>query len=310
MSAPHADDRSSVPPGTARNGHPTATVLDGPSVPQPRPPRATEPEPTVRAAQGPATAAPATAGPGTVELTGPVHDPGPRTPPMPWQAVPPPGPPPGRAPVPSVFPTPPPARPAWRRALGTIGALGTIDTGRIAAVAGSVRERVPHRVAAVAVVVALVLAVVGALTTGAGGPDETGTTRSAQVAAPAAVPADLVADSTPADPAGFGDPAAFSSPSGNIACSIGAGEARCDVTSRDWTAEGCTSDAGLVVGGAAGARTSCDPAPGATGDAVLDYGTHLTRGDLTCVSRRTGVECRDAGTGHGFTVARASYRLY
>ncbi|MEV1294807.1 hypothetical protein [Pseudonocardia sp. NPDC049635] len=290
MSAPHADDRSPAPPDPEHNGHPTATVLDAPSVPQPRPPQAPGP-------------APGAAGPGTAELPGPVHEPGPRTPPLPWHAVSPASVPPGRAPVPSVFPAGPSARPAWRRA------LDAIDTGRAGALAGAVRERVPHRIAAVAVVVALVLAVVGAITAE---PDaqEAGSTGSAQVETPAVVPADLVADSTPADPAGFGDPASFTSPTGNITCSMGAGEARCDVATRDWTIDGCPADAGLVVGGAAGSRTSCDPAPAATGAAMLDYGTHLTRGDLTCVSRRTGVECRDARTGHGFTAARASYDLY
>ncbi|OSY38237.1 hypothetical protein C8E95_0062 [Pseudonocardia autotrophica] len=226
---------------------------------------------------------------------------------MPWPAVSPAAGAPGRplAHVPSVYPPAPPPRPAWRRA------LDTVDTGRVGAVAGSIRERVPHRIAAVAVAVALVLAVVGALTAGTDGPDTgPGPTESAQAQAAPVVPADLVADSTPADPAGFGDPAAFSSPSGNIACSMDTGEARCDVTSREWAADDCTTDAGLVVGGAAGSRASCEPAPAATGDAVLDYGTHLTRGDLTCVSRRSGVECRDARTGHGFTAARASYRLY
>jgi len=29
-----------------------------------------------------------------------------------------------------------------------------------------------------------------------------------------------------------------------------------------------------------------------------------------CVSRRDGVECRDASTGHGFAVARADHRVY
>ena len=42
----------------------------------------------------------------------------------------------------------------------------------------------------------------------------------------------------------------------------------------------------------------------------LGYGTHLTRGDVTCVSRRTGVECRDARTGHGFSTSREAYRIY
>ena len=42
----------------------------------------------------------------------------------------------------------------------------------------------------------------------------------------------------------------------------------------------------------------------------LDYGQALRNGDVTCVSRRTGVECRNAVTGHGFTASRAAFDAY
>ncbi|MCO7193839.1 DAK2 domain-containing protein [Pseudonocardia sp. McavD-2-B] len=116
-----------------------------------------------------------------------------------------------------------------------------------------------------------------------------------------------------ADTAAFGSPASFTSPTGNISCRItggaGDGAVRCDVTARTWSAGDCP-DAALVTGGPTGARTECGGAPVGSGAAVLDYGTHLTEGDVTCVSSRTGVECRDARTGAGFTAARAAYRLY
>lgn len=272
MSAPHADDRAPDRTEHPRNGHPAADVLDGPALPHPRP------------------------APGPAAPTGPVHDPapGPRTPPMPWPAVPPAG-----APVPRVYPDgrAPEVRDraGWRRA---VVALREVD----------LRGTVPHRAAAVAVgaTLALALGVVVTAYAGTGAPD------AAPPPAPVPPPADLVAGSTAADPAAFGEVATFTSPSGNIACRIGAGEARCDVQNRRWSAEGtdgCT-DAGLAVGRGGATRASCDGVPVPADGTALGYGTHLTRGDLTCVSRRTGVECRDATSGHGFRAARASYRLY
>ncbi|WP_060572357.1 MULTISPECIES: hypothetical protein [unclassified Pseudonocardia] len=190
-------------------------------------------------------------------------------------------------------------------------ALRAVDTERFT---GTLRSAVPHRTAAIAVgaTLALAVGVVVAAYAGAGSG-----TDAAGVGAPATdatvpAPADLVAGSTAADPAAFGDVAAFTSPTGNIACRVDGGEARCDVRNRQWTAEGidgCT-DPGLVVGRAGGARASCDGVPAPTDGTALGYDTHVTRGDVTCVSRRTGVECRDAASGHGFSAARASYRLY
>lgn len=225
---------------------------------------------------------------------------GPPTPPMPWPAVPPTA----ATPVPVVFPAQqPPAPPAWRRGLD--------GTGRFAGTAASLRRSVGHRTAAVAVGATFALAVGALVAAYAGAGEESGTPQSATDAAPATVPPDLISGTTPADPAAFGAAPAFTSPSGNIACRIDGGEARCDVERKRWTpaeAGDCT-DAGLVVG-TAGSRASCSGTPAPENGQELDYGTHLTRGDLTCVSRRSGVECRDARTGHGFTAARASYRLY
>ncbi len=181
---------------------------------------------------------------------------------------------------------------------------------------GGLRGAVPHRAAAIAVAATLVLAagVVVAAYVGSESTGDPGTPQgSGTGAAPVAAPADLVAGTTAADPAAFGSPASFTSPTGNISCRItggaGDGAVRCDVTARTWSAGDCP-DAALVTGGPAGARTECGGAPVGSGAAVLDYGTHLTEGDVTCVSSRTGVECRDARTGAGFTAARAAFRLY
>ncbi|MFP5022096.1 hypothetical protein [Pseudonocardia phyllosphaerae] len=131
----------------------------------------------------------------------------------------------------------------------------------------------------------------------------------------AAVPTDLADGTTAADPAAFGAVPGFRTPSGNIACRLDGSGARCDVTNRTWTPPtddcpvGDGTDAGLVINGGS-ARASCGGAAVGPGTAELGYGERLTRGDVTCVSRRAGVECRDGRTGHGFTAARASYRIY
>ncbi|MFG1638083.1 hypothetical protein [Pseudonocardia alni] len=382
MSAPHADDRTPARPEGRRNGHPT-TLLSGaaPTDGDPAPGTAAPtpgPVPAPRAGDGTADPAgtPPEPAPEPTELTGPVdvrNRPGPRTPPMPWPAVPAeersvggvpaqrtgPGgagsdrtggaapsparsaagphapwtavPAPGRAPSPTApwaepvqggaraaAPVPvvyPPGHAASGTPAGRWDALrDRLSAARLPD--GGLHGAVPHRAAAIAVAATLALAAavvvaayVGSERTGdPGAPQGSGTGT-----APVAAPSDLVAGTTAADPAAFGSPASFTSPTGNISCRItggaGDGAVRCDVTARTWSAGDCP-DAALVTGGPAGARTECGGAPVGSGAAVLDYGTHLTEGDVTCVSSRTGVECRDARTGAGFTAARAAYRLY
>ncbi|MBC3191601.1 hypothetical protein H7X46_11055 [Pseudonocardia sp. C8] len=224
-------------------------------------------------------------------MTGPVPGPGtgPHTPPLPWPAV----------VLTAEAPEAPAGAPAWRRALHGLA------PARLGAVG--------HRTAAVAVGATFMLAVAAVVTTSAGTGEGTGGNPAGPPAeAPVAAPPDLVAGTRAADPATFGATPSFTSPTGNIACRIDDGAARCDVEDRTWTprgASGC-AEAGLVVDGAARARATCDGTPARPGGTALRYGTHVTHGDLTCVSRRSGVECRDARSGHGFVASRASYRLY
>lgn len=348
MSAPHADDRHPRRPGEAdtarsgapRNGHRPAAVLDALTVPEPRGPGIgpgptadpgppddgpARPVPTPRtpapqalAPQGPTARTPlpgAFAPPDPFTATGPVQGlrTGPHTPPLPWPAVSP-------APVPVVFP-PGPAAPDRRSTVaGRAGAAATLlrdGVGR------AVDAAVAHRTAALGVGVTLLLAagvVSAAYSSTAGTDGGAGAAGTAQAAPAVPVPGDLVDGTTAADPAAFAS-GGFRSPTGNINCRMGEGETRCDTRTRSWSPPAdpaCPGDAGagLVLGGPDAARPSCggDPVGGDDrsdgGVSELDYGTHLTRGDVTCVSRRSGVECRDARTGHGFETARASYRLY
>lgn len=391
MSAPHADDRTPARPDGRRNGHPTTLLtgaapadgLPGPGTAAPTTgPGTPGPVPAPRAGDGTGDRAgtqrePA---PEPTELTGPVdarNRRGPRTPPLPWPAVPaeersvggvpaqrtgptvgaqapwtagpvpgsgrapfatapwaapvPPGPvhggavpggpvhggpvhggPRAAAPVPVVYPP-------GHAASGTPAGRWDALRDRLAAARlpdGGLCDAVGRRTAAIAVAATLVLAaaVVVAAYVGSGRTGDPGAPQGAGSAPePVAAPAELVAGTTAADPAAFGSPASFTSPTGNISCRItggaGDGAVRCDVTARTWSAGDCP-DAALVTGGPAGARTECGGAPVTSAAAVLDYGTHLTQGDVTCVSSRAGVECRDARTGAGFVAARAAYRLY
>ncbi|MCW2621453.1 MAG: hypothetical protein JWL64_1055 [Frankiales bacterium] len=113
----------------------------------------------------------------------------------------------------------------------------------------------------------------------------------------------------------------FTTPTRNIACTIGPGMgARCDVQDHSWQAprkpEDCTLDYGdsLYVG-ATQAGFACvgdtvrDPAA-----QVLAYGSTLATSDVRCLSETTGVTCTAVGStgaaAPGFSVAKATYRLF
>ena|SRR6266540_422697 len=111
----------------------------------------------------------------------------------------------------------------------------------------------------------------------------------------------------------------FHTPSRNIYCGYNAAygaypaSLRCDVRSGlkpeprrrcelDWT--------GIAMSAAGGAAAEC------AGDTiadrrlrVLNYGSTWRHGVFTCVSRRTGVTCRNT-RGHGFFLSRTAWRVY
>ena len=109
------------------------------------------------------------------------------------------------------------------------------------------------------------------------------------------------------------DRVGFSSPSGNIRCEISSAGARCDVVQRGWKPPAkpasCSGDwgRGLQVS-ARGAFVVCSSDAVAGGQAVA-YGGSVARGDFRCDSSKDGVTCVHRPSGHGFSVARASYRL-
>lgn len=108
----------------------------------------------------------------------------------------------------------------------------------------------------------------------------------------------------------------FQSPTRNIGCSLDATNARCDIRKRDWSPPkkpaNCELDwgQGLDIGrtGSRG-RFFCagDTALGA--GKALAYGKSITRGGITCTSRKSGMTCKNA-RGHGFRISRGSYRTF
>jgi len=108
----------------------------------------------------------------------------------------------------------------------------------------------------------------------------------------------------------------FTSPTGNIGCYIDQRSVRCDIGDRDWEppkAPGsCKLDYGqgieLPAGGAAAFVCAGDTALG--GGDVLDYGTSIGAGLLLCESEQSGMTCRDAETGRGFTLSKQGYEIF
>jgi hypothetical protein len=102
-------------------------------------------------------------------------------------------------------------------------------------------------------------------------------------------------------------------PSRNIGCGFDVGVLRCDILSGlqpepggpcelDWT--------GIVLEAEAPAAPQC------AGDTiyeasapVLAYGETWSRAGITCVSTRSGLDCRSAA-GHGFKLARAAWIVF
>ncbi len=168
----------------------------------------------------------------------------------------------------------------------------------------------------------------------------------ASPAASAAPPRPGPAAGGPTIEVGSKDSAAFASPSGNIVCELRRGEetahtsVRCDVVEHAWTLPprpadceyewgngvllvrgsaylGCASDTALYAAvvdspsawwlGRPGSQRITVDSRGAM--AALAYGASLRLGTVTCLSATDGVHCTDATTGHGFDIAKATYRL-
>ena len=112
----------------------------------------------------------------------------------------------------------------------------------------------------------------------------------------------------------------FQSPSANIFCMIATGEwaeARCDIMQLTSKVPPAPADCDLDYGHAFGigpqdtrgyricaGDTVADP-----GGMTLAYGDHIDLGGFRCTSEKTGMTCTNPA-GHGFTIAKASQKLF
>ncbi len=181
---------------------------------------------------------------------------------------------------------------------------------------------IPVAAAVAALLVAGVVIGAVVLSRGSGTPVAAGPTSAPATAGSAAGPSSdptagaVVTDAGTDGRFGTGG-ARFASPTGNIACSMTAGEARCDVARTAWQLPPAPADCsgafgtGAVLAGSDPGRLSCvsdtvaDPALPA-----LPYDRGVRFAGVVCVSRQTGLRCENESTRHGFRVSRGSYDLF
>jgi hypothetical protein len=103
----------------------------------------------------------------------------------------------------------------------------------------------------------------------------------------------------------------FSSPSRNIGCYVTRRLARCDIADHSWRAprrpSWCHADWGDGLYLRARTHWVCASDTVLGSRRILPYGYYIKFGPMKCVSRRSGMTCRNLYTGHGFRLARASY---
>ncbi len=160
----------------------------------------------------------------------------------------------------------------------------------------------------------LAIATLAGFASGCGDDDDEDEATTVTETAPAATTADGD-PAVPAVEAGKRGPGFFSTPSGNIACHVGAKAARCDIRNRDWKPtpppEPCELDYGHgIVATPDHAEFVCagDTTLGAPN--TLPYGEVSVRGQFACESAEDGVTCSHLETGHGFFLSRESFRIF
>jgi len=108
----------------------------------------------------------------------------------------------------------------------------------------------------------------------------------------------------------------FVTPSKNIGCAVQKGFARCDIRHYTWRPppkpHTCEFDYGgsLNVGGRGRGEIGCVSDTVAGSNQTLPYGSFVQAGSFRCVSRADGVTCESTRSGHGFFIARQTYRVY
>ena len=107
----------------------------------------------------------------------------------------------------------------------------------------------------------------------------------------------------------------FLSPSKNIGCALSETGVRCDIRERTWAPPprpaSCDLDfgQGITLVGTSPATFACAGDTAIVGDDVLQYGTVVTRGDFECRSETAAMRCRNAKSGHSFSLSREKFTL-
>lgn len=186
------------------------------------------------------------------------------------------------------------------------------------------RSRLRRRNSVIALVFALalclaavVLAVnsLGSVGDATAEPDQTVDTAAPGLPSATPPPAEGAAPADPAAPPAAAAATTFSSPSGNIGCSMTTEGARCDIVDRTWDPGAPPADctgtwgAGMQVG-AGGAAVVCAADSVLGGETQLAYGASSEVGTFRCTSTEAGMRCEDVGTGRGFALARSDYTLF
>lgn len=161
----------------------------------------------------------------------------------------------------------------------------------------------------------VVVGVAGLLAAGCGG-DSHSTASSASSAAAASSAAPTSGPTTTFKSAfvGKGD-VFFLSPSKNIGCALSETAVRCDIRDHTWSPPPRPSTCQLDFGGGAaivGTSTAALTCAGDTvlvGDAVLNYGSMVTRGDFECRSETSAMRCRNVKSGHHFSLSKENFTL-
>ena len=111
----------------------------------------------------------------------------------------------------------------------------------------------------------------------------------------------------------------FKTPSGNITCFLLSYDVRsvdCVVQEQDFADPPRPADCNLdwapqfTLGGASSYGACRGDVDGTPTDTVLGYGGKAVDGPITCRSEVSGLSCTNDKTSHGFTISRATYRLY
>ena len=110
----------------------------------------------------------------------------------------------------------------------------------------------------------------------------------------------------------------FTSPSGNIGCMLISTDVRCDIDERSWSPPQRPADCYGITDYGQGIALTAGEGPSfvCAGDTTLRqapplaYGQSKHAGALLCGSAASGMTCRDASTGHGFSLSRDGCQLF